>query len=195
MAKKINYAAMYTLRKEKDKGYSYKHAATLKSIYKQVLDYAIIKKYIHVNPAVSVKVPRGMKRGKREAPEDEIVKNIKANLDKPFGDFVAVLLYTGMRTEEAAALQWGDVDKKNIYIRRAADLHGTPKIKETKTDAGDRAMPIFAPLKPFLTTITSAFHKQAPRSRRPYYSREVFCANHRIICFPVPKHKADPKWP
>lgn len=135
---------------EKSQGYSYKHAATVKSIYKQVLDFAIIKKYIAINPTPSVSVPRGMKRGKIESPDEDVIDIITANLDKPFGAFVAFLLYTGARTEEVAALRWSDIDNGYINISRAVDLHGTPIIKETKTEAGSRQVPILPPLLPFI---------------------------------------------
>lgn len=138
--------------REKDQGYSYKHAATLKSIYKQVFDFAIIKGYMQSNPAQVVKVPRGLTRGRREAPENDVLAKVKANADKPFGLFPLLLLYTGFRTEEAAALQWGDIDfkKKLIHCRRAVDLHGTPIIKDTKTAAGVRDVPLLAGLAPEL---------------------------------------------
>lgn len=140
------------LKREKQEGLSYKHAATLKSIYKQIFDFAIVKGYIGSNPVLSVKVPRGMPRGRREAPAAEIVKAIKAGLSAPFGDFVALLFYTGMRTEEVAALRWDDIDQKQgvISVRRAVDLHGTPIIKEAKTKAGYREIPILPQLKPYI---------------------------------------------
>lgn len=140
------------LKREKQEGLSYKHAATLKSIYKQIFDFAIVRGYISNNPVLSVKVPRGMPRGRREAPEAEIVKAIKAGLSAPFGDFVALLFYTGMRTEEVAALRWDDIDQKQgvISVRRAVDLHGTPIIKEAKTKAGYREIPILPQLKPYI---------------------------------------------
>ena len=104
------------------------------------------------NTVLSVKVPRGRPGGRREAPEAEIVKAIKAGLSAPFGDFVALLFYTGMRTEEVAALRWDDIDQKQsvISVRRAVDLHGTPIIKEAKTKAGYREIPILPQLKPYI---------------------------------------------
>lgn len=143
---------------EKNKGYSYKHAATKKSIIKQIFDAAIVDKNIPImiNPVSSVKVRRGMKKGTVEPPEDDQVQVIKNNLDKPFGDFVAMLLYTGMRTEEAVALTWGDIGKDEITVRVAVDLHGTPMIKETKTEAGERKVPILDKHRPFLVRPDSA---------------------------------------
>jgi integrase len=137
---------------EKSKGYSYKHAALKKSVAKQILDYAVINKVIPYNPITGMRVPSGLKKGHVESPEEDDIRSIIANLDKPFGDFVAVLLYTGMRTEKAVALTWGDIDekKKQIHVHCAVDLHGTPMIKEAKTEAGEREVPLLNPLTPFL---------------------------------------------
>lgn len=138
------------LLREKAQGYSYKHAALTKSIMKQVLDYAVIQGYVTHNFVPSVTVPRGMKKGRVEAPTEDQQALIAANLDKPYGDFVAILLYTGMRTEEAAALRWGDVGEDSIHIHAAVDLHGTPRLKATKTEAGERDVPILPQLVPYL---------------------------------------------
>lgn len=137
---------------EKAHGYSYKHAALKKSIIKQILDSAVVSGLIQVNPSASVTVPRGMKRGRVEAPEKDVQAIISENLHQPFGDFVAVLLYTGMRTEEAAALRWGDIETKagKIHVHAAVDLHGTPILKETKTESGERTVPILPQLRPYL---------------------------------------------
>jgi len=144
------------LLREKEQGYSYKHAALTKSILKQILDYAVVHGFVPYNPSSSVNVPRGLKKGRVEAPDEGQQKIIKENLDKPYGDFVAVLLYTGMRTEEAVALRWGDVGKDSIHVHAAVDLHGTPVIKETKTEAGERDIPILPQLAPFLQRPGSA---------------------------------------
>ena len=137
---------------EKTARRSYKHAALIKSVAKQILDYAITEGHLQYNPVLSVNVPRGLKKGRREAPSMEEQQIIAANLDKPFGKFVATLLYTGARTEEVVALHYGDVDYAQdvIHIHAAVDLHGTPMLKETKTKAGERYVPLLPQLKPHL---------------------------------------------
>lgn len=132
------------LKAEKIGGLSYKHAATTKSIYKQIFDYAITKGWMDTNPTETVQVPRGMRRGKVQAPSDSMDDQIRRNLDKVNGDMIAVMYYAGLRTEELVALQWRDIDLAAglICIQRAADLHGTPVIKDTKTEAGERTVPI-----------------------------------------------------
>lgn len=114
-------------------------------MYKQTFDYAIVKGYTLNNPVLSVKVPRGMKRTTRAAPEDDVIKTIKENVNKPFGLFPYFLIHTGFRLGEAAALQWCDIDYANklIHCRRALEMHGTkPTIKEPKTAAGVRSVPL-----------------------------------------------------
>ncbi|MBO7670394.1 MAG: site-specific integrase [Oscillospiraceae bacterium] len=136
--------------REKSAGYSYKHAALKKSILKQIFDAAVAEGIVPYNPATSINVPRGLKKGRVEAPEKDQQQIIVENLDKPFGEFVAVLLYAGLRTEEAAALTWGDIGPKSIRVHAAVDLHGTPIIKEAKTEAGVRVVPLLPQLKQFL---------------------------------------------
>lgn len=138
------------LMREKSQGFSYKHAATLKSVFKQILDLAVVDGHIRYNPALSVTVPRGMPKKKVEAPDSSVIDAVVKNLSRPFGDFVAMLLYTGMRTEEAAALRWSDIGEDYISVHAAVDLHGTPILKETKTAAGRREIPILKKHRPFL---------------------------------------------
>lgn len=140
---------------EKEAGKSYKHAAGVKSVIKQVFDYAIINGMVQFNPTASVKVPRGMMRKKVEAPETDAIKRVVDGLNNQGGFFVAMLYYTGMRTEEAVALRWSDITDTNINISRAADLHGTPKIKQTKTENSVRSIPILDGLRPFLLNSAS----------------------------------------
>lgn len=138
------------LIREKAQGRSYKHAATLRSMYKQVFDYAILQKYIIYNPVATVKVPQGMKRTRREAPEDDIIKIIRNNAGEPFGLFPYLLLYTGLRLGEGLALKWEDVDFKNKTIKcnKSVDFHApSPIIKEPKTKAGIRIIPLLSDLE------------------------------------------------
>lgn len=138
------------LLNEKVKQYSSKHASAVKSVLCQIYDHAIYKKAVKYNIARTVSIPRGMPKSHIEAPDEATAKLISENFDKPFGDFIAMLYYTGMRTEEAVALKWGDVGKKSIHIHAAAELHGTPIYKDTKTEAGVRFVPILDKHRPYL---------------------------------------------
>lgn len=142
------------LARAKAKGYSATIVNTRRSIFQMIFNHAVIKGYIKYNPVNSVKLPKGLHRGKRQAPTDEQIKSICQNIDKPFGLFPFFLLCTGMRRSEALALTWDDIDLKNkvIHVTKSVDytIHSRPSIKEPKTKAGIRDVPILDILLPYL---------------------------------------------
>ena len=111
-----------------------------------IFDYAVAHEHAQYNPVLSVRLPKGLKRGKRIAPTDEQIKNIFANIDAPFGLFPMFLLCTGLRKSEALALMWDDVDfsKREISITKSLDygIGASPTVKSPKTAAGVRTVPI-----------------------------------------------------
>ena len=131
---------------EKSKGYSYKHAACVKSLYSQIINYAISDfAQMIINPVSAVRVPRGLKRTTREAPEDDVIKIIQDNADKPFGLFPLFLLYTGFRAGEALGVKWEDISfkAKTITCKRSIERRfGKPYESDVKTDAGYRTVPL-----------------------------------------------------
>lgn len=134
------------LARAKAKGFSATVVNTRKSIYRMIFDYAIIKGYLKYNPATSVRLPKGLKRGKRTSPTKEQMKVILSNPSAPFGLFPFLLLCTGLRKSEALALTWDDVDLdgKTIQINKSIDYTNpsSPKYKPPKTEAGVRSVPI-----------------------------------------------------
>lgn len=130
----------------KAQGYSATVANSIRSIYRMIFDYAIANDLVKYNPVMSVKLPKGLKRGKRTAPTDEQIRTIFNNTDKPFGLFALFLLCTGMRKSEALALTWNDVDfaKREISVTKSLDydVGASPAVKSPKTDAGIRTVPL-----------------------------------------------------
>ena len=70
--------------------------------------------------------------------------------------YLSLLIYTGMRREEALALKWEDIDFKagKIHIERALtwpDKDGnTPRIGQTKSESGVRDVPLTKALREIL---------------------------------------------
>ncbi len=126
------------LKQLKAKQYSKTVVNTRKVVWTGILNYALANDKIKFNPAMSVKLPKGLKAGKRKAPDDDMVNTIlsEAN-DMKFGFIPFFLLCTGMRrTEALSTLKKNvDMDKWEIYI------------PEAKTEAGIRAVPVIAPLR------------------------------------------------
>ena len=130
----------------KTKGYSATVVNSIRSVYRMIFDHAIANDLAKYNPVTSVKLPKGLKRGKRTAPTDEQIRTIFNNTDKPFGLFALLLLCTGLRKSEALALTWNDIDlaKKEISVTKSLDyaVGASPTVKSPKTDAGIRTVPI-----------------------------------------------------
>lgn len=134
------------LLEAKAKQYSATVVNAIRSMYRMIFDYAIIAGHAKYNPVTAIKLPRGLKRGKRTAPTDEQIQIIFNNIDKPFGLFPFFLLCTGLRKSEALALNWSDVDfqKKEISVTKSLDydIGAKPKEKAPKSAAGVRIVPI-----------------------------------------------------
>ena len=134
------------LASAKAKGYSATVVNSIRSVYRMIFDYAIVNDHAQYNPVTSVRLPKGLKRGKRLSPDDNQIRVIFDNADAPFGLFPLFLLCTGMRKSEALALTWDDVDleSRSINVTKSIDytVGARPKVKPPKTEAGNRTVPI-----------------------------------------------------
>lgn len=110
-----------------------------------IFRYAMLYGYVQFNPVEATRIPRQLKKSKRELPSDEDVKKVVANVDIEFGFFAFFLLFTGCRKGEALAVQMNDIDLKSrqIHIHKtivySETNQNTPIVKQsTKTESGDR---------------------------------------------------------
>lgn len=158
----------------KARGYSATVVKTRRSIYRMIGDFAVVHGYAQYNPVASVKLPKGLKHGKRVAPTSEQMQIICGHIDAPFGLFPFFLLCTGLRKSEALALRWEDVDfeAREISIEKSLDytVGSIPKYKPPKTEAGYRTVPILdilmEPLQEALAQSRSELLFPAPASNR-----------------------------
>lgn len=138
----------------KAQGYSATVVNSIRSLYRMILDYAVINGHAQFNPVASIRLPKGLKRGKRVAPTDDQIKTIFANAAAPFGLFPVLLLCTGLRKSEALALTWDDVDlnSREISVTKSIDytVGASPQVKSPKTEAGTRTVPIIDLLYDYL---------------------------------------------
>jgi integrase len=126
-----------------------------------MLNDACIDDVISKNPANGIKA---IKDKKSEKAVDTIHRALTLQEQKTFMDevesdyyyeFIAFLLCSGLRTGEASALKWRDIDTKEnqIHIRRTMtfDESGVMIIGDsTKSDAGMRDIPLTPILKNIL---------------------------------------------
>lgn len=134
------------LARAKARGLSASVVNSRRSIWRMIYDHAVVSGVTRHNPINSVRLPKGLHRGKRQAPTEAQMKKILGGLEAPFGLFPFLLLCTGLRKSEALALGWSDVDLKEDVIHVTKSLDYTdgskPKFKSPKTDAGTRDVPI-----------------------------------------------------
>ena len=111
-----------------------------------ILDYAIDHDIIQANPATGITVPKRLPRNPREMPSDTDLLLIQSNADNGImGGAAYFALYTGCRSGELFALQYKNIDReaKLLTISKSVYYVGPkPHIKQPKTAAGSRTMPL-----------------------------------------------------
>ena len=153
------------------KGYAKKTVNNYKAIVSNVFKHAIVQGYADTNPTAFVDVPKRLKQSKRTLPTDEEIAKVKASVDCEFGFLALFLMYTGCRKGEALALQFKDIDLKNKKIKITKSVYfesDTPKIKQPKTDAGIREVPLLNALIPHLPKGNPNDYVFSPDGTRPY---------------------------
>lgn len=130
-------------------GFSRRSVQMHRDILNMIFNDAIIESGLRFNPCVAVSVPRNLPTKKRELPKDDAIEAVKAGGGAPFGLFALVCLYTGLRRGEALALRYEDIDRAAgvIRITKSVEFIGNnPHLKQPKTAAGMRTVPLLEPL-------------------------------------------------
>ena len=142
-----------------DLGYKKETVLKIKNILNPALDSAVEDGLLPRNPLRSSRIVIHAKDGeKHKAIPPEKMKRVREGLmDLPemLRLLTALLSYEGLRLEEVLGLQWQDVDFENklLHVRRAV-VHSSrnqPIVKEPKTKASKRTVPLAEPLANLLT--------------------------------------------
>lgn len=136
-----------------ERNLSYKTAKNQMMVINLVFRYAVDNGYIDINPAVNLVPDRNLPRRVRTLPMEDDLNRVKKSGGCYFGLFALMALYTGGRRGELLALTWNDIDLKErtITISKSAYRDGSKvSIKEPKTKAGVRVVPILDALLPYL---------------------------------------------
>ena len=130
-------------------GFSRRSVQMHRDILNMIFNNAIVENGLRFNPCSAVALPRNLPAKKRELPADEAIEAVKSGGGAPFGLFALVCLYAGLRRGEALALCYEDIDRKAgvIHVTKAVEYVGNnAHIKPPKTKAGERDVPLLAPL-------------------------------------------------
>ena len=121
------------------------------------------------------------KKGEKKAEADpftpEELDRILSKADGQILNFITFWAWTGLRTSEIVALEWGDIDTEHLHVRRALVEN---EIKGPKTEAGNRSVLLLSPARRALSSQkqhtyfagTAIFHN--PRTNDPWKSNKAF---------------------
>ena len=131
-----------------DIGLAAKTVANHRIVVNRVFTYAVISDGLMHNPCASAQLPKGMKKEKRSAASKSDEQKVIDSADIWIFPFIALM--TGMRKGEILALQWKDIDfdLNRISVTKSVGHQGDrPFIKEPKTEAGCRVVPLLPALR------------------------------------------------
>ena len=126
-------------------GRSFSHVSKLRMVIRGMFARAYSARIINRDPAANLVLPKTTKGTHRKLTERERAA-VLAVADRDEHNtclWVKLMLYCGLRPGETAALQWKDIDFKNgiLHVTKAKES-GSNVIKSTKTEAGNRDIPI-----------------------------------------------------
>ena len=151
---------------------------------------------ISLNPCTAVKLPGGLKQERRDLISRDDAQRVKDGLSLPFGLFAFLLMHTGLRKGEALALTDKDFSDGVISVTKSVSwINNRPTIKEPKTAAGIRAVPILSPLAAVLPKwngyLFSADGGKTPLTETEYRHRwEAYCKAAGLCDIQEVRHKS-----
>ena len=128
-------------------GRSYSHVSKLRLVMTEMFSRAASTRLIPFDPSTKLELPENKKGTHRSLTPEERELFLSVAQTHRAGLFILTILYAGLRPGEAAALNWEDVDfdRREIIVHKAVES-GNENIKDTKTPAGRREVPMNAAL-------------------------------------------------
>lgn len=129
-------------------GRSFSHVTKLRMVLQEMFRQARRSRLIVYDPAEGLQLPACVKGNRRTVTDRERAHILAVAETHPAGLWVLTILYAGLRPGETAPLLWRDVDfdRNEIHIHKAMES-GSLRIKEPKTGAGVRDIPMRKPLR------------------------------------------------
>lgn len=133
------------------RGMSFSHVTKLRMVMQEMFRQAYRSRLIPFDPSSGLRLPKNSKRSHRSITEEERAHILEVAAYHPSGLWVLLILYSGLRPGEAAALQWKDIDfdRNEIHVYKAIES-GTNHIKTPKTAARIRDIPMRKDLRQLL---------------------------------------------
>ncbi|MDE6921072.1 MAG: site-specific integrase [Lachnospiraceae bacterium] len=147
----IERREILTLQRDISEYLSISTCNTVLKVLKAVFNDAVQDAVINKSPADGIKVlkdtdTKAIETYHRALTEHEQMDFMQEMAQDYYYEFVSLLLCTGMRSGEAAALTWDDIDYKQnvVHVTKTATFNedGTAAIGSPKSEAGKRDIPL-----------------------------------------------------
>lgn len=163
------------------------------SIIRRVYALAAQNRVITFDPSEYLTLSKNAPQSHREALTDAQIAAIRST-PHPCQIPSLIMIYTGLRLGELAALTWSDVDLQNGYISVTKSYNfKSGAVKTPKTSAGERKVPIPAVLLPYLQSAPHTVLLVCPdRGGGPYTRsrwRDQLAAYSSLLGFTVRAHE------
>lgn len=121
---------------------SYSHAQKVRIVLHAMFKRAAKSHIIPYDPSEDLELPDAPKGKRRSITDQERAMILDTAKVHHAGPFVLLMLYCGIRPNEAIALQWKDLDFKSalLHVEKALESGNNKHIKKPKTDAGIRCI-------------------------------------------------------
>lgn len=141
------------------------------SIIRRVFALAVQNRALTFDPTQYMSVQKDAPRSRREALTEAQIAAIHATHHECRLPCL-IMIYTGLRLGELAALTWSDIDLNNgiILVSKSYNFK-TRTVKQPKTAAGNRTVPIPAILLPELRSASRTSLLVCPRADGSVYTR------------------------
>jgi integrase len=173
------------------KGHAKKTVANHLLVVSLIFKHGFGEGDVDSNPSRGIEFPKNLKTEKRSSAtmkEESIIKGNRDDWLLPY-----FVIYTGLRLGEALALTGADINLEERTICVSKSVYwdgGTAKIKQPKTEASVRTVPILAPLEDVLPQVAddeylfpSARDSRKPMSIRLFNERyNAYRARNGIKC-------------
>lgn len=122
------------------KGLSYSSCKKVRSLFNQLLNYAIIKDYPITNYSLHLKLGPNIPTIQRKVFTRQQINKLWA-IDTPYSHMILILLYTGLRIGELLKLRRQDIYRRSAYLI----------VRHAKTKAGEgRIIPLHHRIMPLI---------------------------------------------
>jgi integrase len=134
------------LARKRESGVSEPTVTKIRSQLHAMFAFGIDEHLLNVNPADTPRRrgPKQSRRARGTALTPMQIDRFLRECSPRWRAFFTVALDTGLRRGELIGLRWGDVDllERMIFVRRSIGAYDDPEQASTKTEAGERVVPI-----------------------------------------------------